>query len=98
MQRKLHTILLLDIDPMTMDSMPPSQAVKILEEAEFAYKKNIISNNTMLMLFHNMGRDGAYKKFAKLSDLKLSTDLGSNILILPSNITDIEREALESIL
>lgn len=97
-QRNLHTILLLDIDPMTMDSMSPSQAAKILKEAELAHKKNIILDSTMLMLFHNMGREGAFKKFTKLSDLNLIFDLGSNILILPSKLTDIEREAMESIL
>lgn len=95
--RNLHTILLLDIDSKTRDSMSPHEAFSILENAELKYKGNIVKDSAQIMIFHNMGRGGEYKKFMALCDLKTAEDKGSNVMLFPAELTDIEKETTEAI-
>jgi diphthine synthase len=93
-----HTLLLLDYDSKTGSTISISEALDTLEAAEAHYKNGIISKNRELIIMHNMqDNSGANTRqiisttFERARDLQLG---GMNIMVICSDLTDIEREAL----
>lgn len=92
-----HTILLLDFVSETGTTMPLIDAASILTKAEEHYKQGIIKSDTRLILLHNIGMTDSKITTISISDQSLDDYKGVNILILPSQLTDIEKEAFEAI-
>lgn len=91
-----HTIALLDYDQKNESTMEVKEAMDILEKAEMHYKKGIITNNTKIILLHNMSSEGARVIKTTIRD-KESADIGGmNVFIIPAELTAIEVEAVEA--
>jgi diphthine synthase len=94
-RNKQHTMMLLDYDSKNMKTLDIKEAVKELEKAEEHYKKGIINSKTKIILLHNLSMDDSK---IMLTDLEKASKVkdGVNIIILPAEPTDIEKEAIEA--
>lgn len=89
-----HTLLLLDYDSRNRTTLSIAEAISALEKAEQHYKKGIITNKTKLIILHNMGAEDSNVSATTLLNAKSLTKEGLNIIVLASELTDIEEEAI----
>ncbi len=90
----LHTIAFLDLKESV--EMTANMAMDILLKMEQIYKKNVISQDTIVAVISSAGSSLQRAKAGKIKDL-MDKDLGPtpHILIIPGNLHYMEREALE---
>jgi diphthine synthase len=93
---KNHTILLLDYDSPSETTLPLKDVIQILEKADSHYKKGIINSKTKIILLHNMSLEDAKIISTTIEKLKSLEYGGVNILILPAELSDIEKEAVSA--
>ncbi|MGD0728527.1 MAG: diphthine synthase [Candidatus Micrarchaeaceae archaeon] len=97
-RNKEHSILLLDYDQNSESTLSVKEALVSLGMAEEKYKKGIIANSTKIMIMHNISLEDQKIIFTTIE--KASTtdfDDGVNVLILPAELTEIEKETVDSI-
>lgn len=92
---KQHTMMLLDYDSKHRETLGISEAVKELQKAEEHYKKGIISSKTKIILLHNLLMDDSKVMLTTLEGASKIKD-GVNVIILPAEPADIEKEAVEA--
>ena len=92
----MHSMLLLDYDAKKMETLGIPEAIEILENADAQYKKGIITNMTKIIILHNMQLDGKKVITTTIEDAKRIKENGVNIIILPAELTEIERETIEA--
>lgn len=93
---KEHTMLLLDYDSKSKGTIDVKEAINTLEMAEEHYKKGIISGETKIILLHNMAQDDSKVILMNLKEAKSLDYGGINIIIMPAELTSIEKEAVEA--
>jgi diphthine synthase len=97
-KNSLHSLVLLDWDISNNSSMQLPEALKILQRAEQSYKGGIITDDTKLIVMHKVTYDDEKKQFLKMSEaLDIILDPGPTSLIIPAQLSDIEKEIMESI-
>lgn len=95
-KNKQHTILLLDYDAKSRTTLGINEAINALEKAEEKYKKGVISAKTKIIILHNLSLDDAEIKSTSILNAKSISYEGVNIIILPSELSEIEKEAIEA--
>ncbi len=96
LKMKEHTILLLDYDSKNKCTISIKEAMKTLKMAELHYKKGIITDETKIILLHNMAQDDNKVVLTNINKAKSLDYEGINIIIMPAEPTDIEREAVKA--
>lgn len=92
-----HSLLLLDYDHAKQKSMDLSEALRILEAAEKRYGKGIVNDDMEIILLHRISLEGQRVELTSLKNARYAElAAGPTILILPSKLSDIEREVLEA--
>ncbi len=92
-----HTFLLFDYNPTTQSSMSVEDAIRVLEEGEKSYKKGIINDRAKVFVMHRVGwpdQKIAFTTIEEAKKLKLSS--GPTMMILPANLSDIEKDMIAS--
>ncbi|MEM0480742.1 MAG: diphthine synthase [Candidatus Aenigmatarchaeota archaeon] len=94
-KNKLHTLCLLDIDKEKNEYLKPNEALKLLLEAEKEYKQNIINKEIEVIIACRVGFKNEKIFFDKIENL-LEKDFGfpPYVLIIPSELSSVEKEAL----
>ncbi|MGC8648913.1 MAG: diphthine synthase [Candidatus Micrarchaeia archaeon] len=96
-KNNLHSIVLLDYDPTKNSSLPLKDAIAILEEAEKKYKKGLINDERLLFVMHKIALSEQQKLLINIKNAKkLNFANGPTALIIPANLSDIEKEVIES--
>ncbi|MCL5433883.1 MAG: diphthine synthase [Candidatus Marsarchaeota archaeon] len=96
-KNNLHSLVLLDYDPTKNSSLALKDAVSILDEAEKKYKKGLIKDNTLLFIMHKIALKDQQKLLVNIKEAKkLNFANGPTALIIPANLSDIEKEVIES--
>lgn len=93
---KEHSILLLDYDAKKQTTLEIKEAIETLEKADSTYKKGIINSKTKIILLHNMSLEDSKVLSTTTERAKKLEVSGVNIIILPAELTDIEKEAVEA--
>lgn len=94
----LHSLLLLDFDKDKESSIQPSDAAAVLDAAEKKYRKGIIKDQTKFIMLHNLSLPDERKEMLEFSELKgVNVGTGSTVLLLPSKLSDMEKETIEAI-
>ncbi|MGC8669906.1 MAG: diphthine synthase [Candidatus Micrarchaeia archaeon] len=94
----LHSLMLLDYDSKSSASIPINEAIGILEEAEKVYHNGLINESTKLLALLNLGRPNIKKVYGALGTLKNSKfESGPAVMILPSELADIEIESMHAL-
>ncbi len=92
---RLHSVVLLDYDATKNSSLELHEAIKILEEAEKVYKRGIIDDNTMIFVMHKMSLPEEQKVLMSVKTAKrLRYANGPTAILIPAQLTDIEKEVL----
>ncbi len=91
----LHSIILLDYDSNKNETIPLTDAISTLKEAENIYKGNLFNNKTKLIVINNLGSENGKIFYINLDSIKNLK--GLNTLILPGNLSDIELEWIEKV-
>jgi diphthine synthase len=89
-----HTMLLLDYESEKEETISVKDAFKILEKAEAHYQGGIIKGGTKIILIHNILLDGGKVVAADIDKIKTMILEGVNVLIIPSSLSDVEKEAV----
>lgn len=97
MLNRNHTILLLDYDAKSRATLDIKEAINTLENADAHYKKGIINNKTKIIIMHNMSLEDSKVVVTTIEKAKSQNYDGVNIMILPAELTDIEKETIEAI-
>ena len=94
---KEHSILLLDYDQNTEQTLTLKEAFMSLAMAEQKYKKGIITNTTKLMIMHNISLEDSQVILTTIEKAAgINLDDGVNVLILPAELTPIEEETVKA--
>ncbi|MCL5430561.1 MAG: diphthine synthase [Candidatus Marsarchaeota archaeon] len=94
----LHSIVLLDYDPLKNASLELKEAVKIMYEAEKKYKRGIIKDNTMMFIMHKLAWPEQQHLLTTVKRAgKLNFANGPTALIIPAKMTEVEKEVISSI-
>jgi len=96
MKANEHTMLLLDYDPITRTTLSIREAIDALEKADSHYKKGIITGSTKIIILHNMSRKNSITIATTIDNAKTMEMNGINILIIPSTLAAVEKEAVEA--
>ncbi len=91
-----HSILLLDYDAKNETTLDIKETISILEKAEEHYKKGIINSKTKIILLHNMSLNDSKVIVTTLGQAPSLNYSGVNILVIPSELTGIEKEAVKA--
>jgi len=93
---KMHTLVLLDLDPLKDKFMRVNDAVEILLGIEKKRKEGIFTEETLAVGCARLGSDGFIVKAGKAKDL-IKFNFGSppHCLIVPSGMHFMEEEALQ---
>lgn len=91
-----HTILLLDYDAEKKSTISIKDVVSILEKAEAHYKKGVINPATRIIILHNMLREDAKVIMTTIKEAEEINHGGVNVLVLPAELKDIEKEAVHA--
>ena len=93
----LHSLVLLDYDPVRNSSLELREAVRILEEAEKKYGGNIVNDNTVIFIMHKIGLDDQQKMMTTMREGKrLTFGVGPTAIIIPGELADVEKDVVES--
>lgn len=91
----LHTIVLLDFDHKEGRSLDCADAINTLKIAEGKYQKKIITDDTAIIIMHNLSLSGEQKIISKVGLAgKISFNSGPTLIIIPSKMSDIEKEVV----
>ncbi len=93
---KAHSVLLLDYDSKEASTIPIREAITILEGAEKSYKRGIIKNDTSIMILNNLSQKNQRRIYTTIAQAKEMPLKGLNIIIIPSELSDIEKEIIDS--
>ncbi len=97
-QNNEHSLVLLDYDPATESSMQMPDVAKELRAAEATYKSGIVTDAMQVVVLNRLTQQNEIKALVKFRDLeKLNINKGPTVIIIPVKLTDIEKEALDSI-
>ena len=94
-----HTLVLLDIDQVSGNSMRIDDAVKIIGQAQSRGGSEVISKNDQVLVLANVGRPNQkifYLKFGSLAMPPQGLEGQVISLIIPAKLSVIEEEFLES--
>ncbi|MGC8622755.1 MAG: diphthine synthase [Candidatus Micrarchaeia archaeon] len=95
---KLHSLVLFDFSSSSGNSMPLSQAINVLEEAEKHYKEGIATQDTKIIILHNLSQKGERKVYCTINEAKsLQLGSGRTSMVIPTELSDIESEIIKSI-
>lgn len=94
MVNRNHSILLLDYDAKSRTTLDIKEAITALEKADAHYKKGIINNKTKVIILHNMSLEDSKVVATTIEKAKLQDHGGVNIMILPAELTDVEKETI----
>ncbi len=93
----LHSLVLLDFSP-SGSSMPISDAMAVLEEAESHYKEGIASEGAKIIVLHNISQQGEKRMFCTIGEAKgLELERGRTSIIIPAKLSEIESETIKSV-
>ncbi|MCW6159956.1 MAG: diphthine synthase [Candidatus Micrarchaeales archaeon] len=93
----LHSIVLLDYDPVKNSSLETKEAIRIMEAAEAQYKSGIITDDSAVFIMHKIALDDQQKLLTTIREAKrLTFPSGPTAMIIPANLSDIEKETIES--
>jgi len=94
--KKLHTLMLLDLKPELDKFMTVNEAIGILEGIEEKKKEGLITPDTFVVGCARLGSDNFVVKAGKLSEVK-AFDFGAapHCLIIPGEMHFSEEEVLE---
>ncbi len=97
-KNNLHSLVLLDWDISNNSSMQLPEALKILEKAEESYRGKIINDDTKIIVIHKITYEDEKKFFVSVKEaMEIILDPGPTTLIVPAQLSDIEKEIMESI-
>jgi len=92
-----HSLVLLDYEAEKESSMPIGEALAELEAAEKQYKGGIITENKEIFVMSNLGQLNETKEYIRFGDAKSRNyESGPALLIIPSQLSDIEKEMIET--
>ncbi|MDE1870670.1 MAG: diphthine synthase [Candidatus Micrarchaeota archaeon] len=91
-----HTMLLLDYDSKSKSTISIREAVSIIEKSEAHYKKGVINPATRIIILHNMLQDDAKVVLTSIKEAESLDYGGVNVIIIPAELKDIEKEALSA--
>jgi diphthine synthase len=91
-----HSLVLLDYNEESGNSISIKSALEILEKAEAHYGKGIISSSSNILVLLSLGTEDEKAESMKVSEAMSIEQNGMACLIIPAAITDIERETMES--
>lgn len=92
----LHSLLLLDYKQELGGSLSVKEAIDTLEEAEREYKSGIIRDDTKIVVLSNVSSEKAERVFTSIARAKELGMDGVSVIIIPAELTDIEKEAVAS--
>lgn len=93
--KKLHTILLLDIDVEKKEFLKPKDALNFLIEMEREFKENVINENDLVAIISKIGYNEEKLFFGKIKDLIEREIEIPAIIVLLAELSKIEKESLE---
>jgi diphthine synthase len=97
-RNNLHSLVLLDWDISNNSSMQLPEALKILNKAEDSYRGKIIGDDTMIIVIHKITYEDEKKLFIPVKEaLDVILDPGPTTLIIPAQLSDIEKEIIGAI-
>ncbi len=94
MQNSQHSILLLDYDYRNESTLQVPEAVRELEAAESEHARGLIKGSTKILVMGNLSTERSRITATTLAKARNADYPGMNILILPSELTEIEAEAV----
>ncbi len=93
----LHSIVLLDYDPVRNSSLETKEAIRIMEAAESKYGNGIITDYSTVFIMHKIALDDQQKLLTTIGEAKrLTFPSGPTAMVIPANLSDIEKETIES--
>lgn len=92
-----HTLILLDYDPKSESTISIREAIATLEEAEKAYKKGIVRDDSYIMVLHNISAKDSKLIYVQIKEAKRMDIGGMNALIIHSGLSDIEKETIDAL-
>ena len=92
-----HTLVLLDYDSKSESTISIKEALATLEEAEKAYKKGIVRDDSYIMILHNISTNDSRLIYARIKEAKTMDIDGMNVLIIHSGLSDIEKETMDAL-
>jgi diphthine synthase len=96
LKNKEHSMLLLDYDAKNRITLNINDAINALDKAEEHYKKGIITAKTKIIILHNLSLNDSKVIPTNILNAKSMTEEGVNVIVLPAELTDIEKEAIEA--
>lgn len=97
MDNNLHSIVLLDYDPVRNSSLETKEAIRIMEAAEAQYKGDLINKGRALFIMHKIALDDQQKLLTTIGEAKrLTFPSGPTAFVIPANLSDIEKETIRS--
>lgn len=91
----MHTILLCDFDSTKNESIPLSEALLYITNAEEQKQLGFLDEDKKIIIFHNVGLIGEKRVFCSIKEAKkLQMDLGMHAIIVPSRTSQLEIEML----
>ncbi len=97
LERREHSMLLLDYDNGGEATIPIKDAISALEAAEAHYKKGAVTPRTKLIILHEIAQKGSLVDAVSASEAKHKDYGGMNMMVVPAELTAIEAEAVEAI-
>lgn len=98
-ENRMHTLMLLDLDPEKKRFMTVNDAISILLGIEESRKENIFTEDTFVVGCARLGSDDFFIKAGKIKDLDgVRFGKPPHCLIVPSELHFMEEEALKEFL
>ena len=92
-----HSLILLDYDSKSESTISIKEAIATLEEAEKAYGKGIVRDDSYIMILHNISAKDSRLIYTRLKEAKEMEIGGMNALIIHSGLSDIEKETIDAL-
>jgi diphthine synthase len=95
-KNKMHTLVLLDLDPIKDKFMKVNDAIRILSDIEKRRKESVFTDETLIVGCARLGSDDFFVKAGKAKEL-MKIDFGKppHCLIIPSEMHFMEEDALK---
>ncbi len=91
----LHSLCLLDVDLENQKFMKINEAVDILLAMENEFRKNLLNENTEIVVISEIGSKKPKISFDKISEIKTKKFELPSSIIIPAKLHFLEREYLE---
>jgi len=92
----LHSLILLDYDPISLSTLSLEEAIENMEKAEVEYKGGIVNPDSDIVILKDLGAESELKLFLKINEAKELNLKGIITLILPAKLAEIERETISA--